>query len=65
MPFGGGARMCPGENLAKLEMAIFLHHIILNYELEIADHEDHPMCLPYVEYPKGLPIRLHASQIFK
>ncbi|PKU84644.1 Cytochrome P450 90B1 [Dendrobium catenatum] len=65
MPFGGGARMCPGENLAKLEMAIFLHHIILSYELEIADHQDHPMCLPYVEYPKGLPIRLHASQIFK
>ncbi|XP_020598258.1 cytochrome P450 90B1-like isoform X2 [Phalaenopsis equestris] len=61
MAFGGGARKCPGENLALLEMVIFLHHAILNYEWEIAD-KDLPMHLPYLEFPKGLPLRVHATQ---
>ncbi|KAH0707442.1 hypothetical protein KY289_012518 [Solanum tuberosum] len=30
-PFGGGLRMCPGSELAKLEAAFFLHHLVLNY----------------------------------
>ncbi|KAG1335420.1 hypothetical protein COCNU_03G015390 [Cocos nucifera] len=31
MPFGGGMRQCPGEELAKLEIIVFTHHLILNY----------------------------------
>ncbi|KAI4372649.1 hypothetical protein MLD38_010852 [Melastoma candidum] len=34
LPFGAGSRLCPGNDLAKLEIAIFLHHFILNYRLE-------------------------------
>ncbi|KAL3833003.1 hypothetical protein ACJIZ3_007739 [Penstemon smallii] len=34
LPFGGGGRLCPGNDLAKLETSIFLHHFLLNYELE-------------------------------
>lgn len=34
LPFGAGSRMCPGNDLAKLEIAIFLHHFLLNYRLE-------------------------------
>lgn len=30
-PFGGGMRLCPGTDLAKLEATIFLHHLVLNY----------------------------------
>ena len=29
--FGGGQRLCPGADLAKLETAFFLHHLVLNY----------------------------------
>ncbi|CAA2989472.1 ent-kaurenoic acid oxidase 1 [Olea europaea subsp. europaea] len=32
LPFGGGSRLCPGNDLAKLEIAIFLHYFLLNYE---------------------------------
>ncbi|XP_039062713.1 cytochrome P450 724B1-like [Hibiscus syriacus] len=31
MPFGGGPRLCPGADLAKVEIAFFLHHLVLNY----------------------------------
>ncbi|MED6200488.1 hypothetical protein PIB30_085596 [Stylosanthes scabra] len=32
-PFGVGTRMCPGRDLLKIEMLIFLHHFVLNYKL--------------------------------
>ncbi|KAB2070642.1 hypothetical protein ES319_A08G168800v1 [Gossypium barbadense] len=34
LPFGAGSRICPGADLAKLEISIFLHYFLLNYELE-------------------------------
>ncbi|KAL1827147.1 hypothetical protein ACET3Z_005559 [Daucus carota] len=34
MPFGAGSRLCPGMNLAKLEICIFLHYFLLHYKLE-------------------------------
>lgn len=34
LPFGAGTRLCPGNDLAKMEIAVFLHHFILNYQLE-------------------------------
>ncbi|KAL2348255.1 hypothetical protein Fmac_002255 [Flemingia macrophylla] len=34
LPFGLGSRFCPGSDLAKLEITIFLHHFLLNYRME-------------------------------
>ncbi|KAJ1427963.1 Cytochrome P450 [Sesbania bispinosa] len=34
LPFGAGSRLCPGSDLAKLEISVFLHHFLLNYKLE-------------------------------
>ncbi|KAL3497713.1 hypothetical protein ACH5RR_040445 [Cinchona calisaya] len=34
IPFGAGSRLCPGADLAKLEISIFLHYFLLNYRLE-------------------------------
>ncbi|CAL5184208.1 unnamed protein product [Lathyrus oleraceus] len=34
LPFGAGTRLCPGNDLAKMEIAVFLHHFTLNYRLE-------------------------------
>ena len=57
MPFGGGPRLCTGSELAKLEMAIFIHHLVLKYHWELAD-SDQAFAYPYLDFPKGLPIRI-------
>ncbi|KAF5446075.1 hypothetical protein F2P56_031734 [Juglans regia] len=34
LPFGAGSRLCPGNDLAKLEISIFLHYFLLHYQME-------------------------------
>ncbi|KVI02866.1 cytochrome P450 [Cynara cardunculus var. scolymus] len=57
MPFGGGPRLCTGSELAKLEMAIFIHHLVLKYEWKLVE-SDQAFAYPYLDFPKGLPIRI-------
>ncbi|KAE8695364.1 Cytochrome P450 90B1 [Hibiscus syriacus] len=57
MPFGGGPRLCAGTELAKLEMAVFIHHLVLKCQWELAD-TDEAFAFPFVDFPKGLPIRV-------
>ncbi|GMJ11855.1 ENT-KAURENOIC ACID OXYDASE 1, cytochrome P450, family 88, subfamily A, polypeptide 3 [Hibiscus trionum] len=47
LPFGAGSRLCPGNDLAKLEIAIFLHHFLLNYRLERVNPESRVRYLPH------------------
>ncbi|KAG8384000.1 hypothetical protein BUALT_Bualt04G0072400 [Buddleja alternifolia] len=55
LPFGGGPRLCAGSELAKLEMALFIHHLVLNFEWTLAQ-SDEAVAFPFVDFPKGLPI---------
>ncbi|KAL5746930.1 hypothetical protein ACOSP7_023919 [Xanthoceras sorbifolium] len=57
-PFGGGSRSCPGSDLAKVEVAFFLHHLVQNFRLRTEDDEDQPMAYPYVEFQGGLVLNV-------
>ncbi|GJN01131.1 hypothetical protein PR202_ga18370 [Eleusine coracana subsp. coracana] len=49
LPFGLGARLCPGNDLAKLEISVFLHHFLLGYKLTRAN----PKCrIRYLPHPR-------------
>ncbi|XP_073038911.1 ent-kaurenoic acid oxidase 2-like [Primulina eburnea] len=47
IPFGAGSRLCPGNDLAKIEIAIFLHYFVLNYKLERQNPASPLMYLPH------------------
>ncbi|KAJ0026418.1 hypothetical protein Pint_07949 [Pistacia integerrima] len=38
--FGSGPRMCPGINLAKLEISIFIHHLVCKYKWTPLEKDD-------------------------
>ncbi|KAA3485097.1 abscisic acid 8'-hydroxylase 3-like [Gossypium australe] len=38
--FGSGPRMCPGMNLAKLEICIFIHHLVCKYKWRPLEKDD-------------------------
>ncbi|KAJ9152821.1 hypothetical protein P3X46_026340 [Hevea brasiliensis] len=60
VPFGGGPRLCPGAELAKVEIAFFLHHLVLCYRWEIKADE-FPVAYPYVEFRKGLLLEIEPA----
>ncbi|KAL8515125.1 hypothetical protein ACS0TY_014000 [Phlomoides rotata] len=38
--FGSGPRMCPGINLAKLEISVFIHHLVCRYRWTALEKDD-------------------------
>ncbi|CAH8386707.1 unnamed protein product [Eruca vesicaria subsp. sativa] len=40
MPFGSGVHACPGNELAKLQILIFLHHLVSKFRWEVVGGEE-------------------------
>nr|CAD1832855.1 unnamed protein product [Ananas comosus var. bracteatus] len=59
MPYGGGPRLCAGSELAKLEMAVFLHYLVLKFSWELAE-PDQALAHPFLDFQKGLPIKVYS-----
>ncbi|XP_054785533.1 abscisic acid 8'-hydroxylase 3-like [Prosopis cineraria] len=38
--FGSGPRMCPGMNLAKLEICVFIHQLVIRYKWKPLEKDD-------------------------
>ncbi|PPD81984.1 hypothetical protein GOBAR_DD21067 [Gossypium barbadense] len=55
-PFGGGQRLCPGLELSRLEISIFLHHLVTTYRW--VAQEDEIIYFPTVKMKKKLPIKV-------
>ncbi|KAG2317858.1 hypothetical protein Bca4012_068841 [Brassica carinata] len=53
-PFGGGQRLCPGLDLARLEASIFLHHLVTRFRWTA--EADTIINFPTVHMKNKLPI---------
>ncbi|KAG4109853.1 hypothetical protein ERO13_D13G012600v2 [Gossypium hirsutum] len=64
LPFGAGSRLCPGNDLAKLEIAIFLHNFLLNYELDRVNPESRVLYLPHTRAADNCLARIKRHNTF-
>ncbi|KAG6557728.1 hypothetical protein Mapa_000494 [Marchantia paleacea] len=63
-PFGGGPRACPGSEFAKMEILLFLHHLLRNFKWSLVDPNEKVIRNPMPQTPKGTPIYIYSSKNF-
>uniref|UniRef100_A0A1J3GLC5 Cytochrome P450 708A2 n=1 Tax=Noccaea caerulescens TaxID=107243 RepID=A0A1J3GLC5_NOCCA len=60
MAFGGGARLCAGAEFARLQMAIFIHHLVTKYDFSLIEKTDIART-PLLRFSKPISIRISVS----
>ncbi|KAL5568556.1 hypothetical protein UlMin_025131 [Ulmus minor] len=56
-PFGGGPRLCPGYELGRVTLSVFLHHLVTRISWEVAE-EDKLVFFPTTRTQKRYPINV-------
>ncbi|KAJ6806264.1 abscisic acid 8'-hydroxylase 3 [Iris pallida] len=62
LPFGNGAHACPGNELAKLEILVVIHHLVTKYRLEIFGSHNEVQHSPFPVPKDGLLARLRSER---
>ncbi|KAI9200586.1 hypothetical protein LWI28_010130 [Acer negundo] len=57
MPFGSGVHACPGNELAKLEMLVLVHHLVSKFRWEVVGSQNGIQYGPFPVPLQGLPAR--------
>ncbi|KAL9269219.1 Beta-amyrin 28-monooxygenase-like protein, partial [Drosera capensis] len=63
VPFGGGPRMCPGRDYARLEILVFIHNIVKRFKWEKIVADERIVIDPFPRPTHRLPIRLLPHKI--
>lgn len=62
MPFGNGTHSCPGNELAKLEILVLVHHLTTKYRWSMMGPQNGIQYGPFALPQNGLPIKLSLKQ---
>ncbi|KAK2373400.1 abscisic acid 8'-hydroxylase CYP707A2 [Trifolium repens] len=62
MPFGSGVHACPGNELAKLEILVLLHHLTTKYRWSVEGTKNGIQYGPFALPQNGLPITLYPKK---
>nr|KYP36156.1 Abscisic acid 8'-hydroxylase 1 [Cajanus cajan] len=62
MPFGNGTHACPGNELAKLEILVLLHHLTTKYRWSAIGAKNGIQYGPFALPQNGLPITLYSKK---
>ncbi|XP_074295376.1 abscisic acid 8'-hydroxylase 4-like [Silene latifolia] len=57
MPFGYGSHACPGNEVAKLMILIFIHHLVTQFRWEVVGSKEGVQYMPFPVPEKGLPAK--------
>ncbi|XP_004308373.1 PREDICTED: beta-amyrin 28-oxidase-like, partial [Fragaria vesca subsp. vesca] len=62
VPFGGGPRMCPGKENARVQILVFIYNLVTRYKWEMV-FPDEKMVADLVPYTThGLPLHLFSRK---
>lgn len=62
MPFGNGVHSCPGNELAKLNMLILIHHLVTKYRWEVVGYQNGIQYSPFPVPLHGLPTKFWRNE---
>ncbi|GAB2235506.1 hypothetical protein Droror1_Dr00025931 [Drosera rotundifolia] len=62
LPFGNGVHSCPGNELAKLEILVLLHHLTTKYRWTIKGPQNEIQYGPFALPQNGLPIEFSLKK---
>ncbi|KAL4576038.1 hypothetical protein LXL04_012128 [Taraxacum kok-saghyz] len=63
VPFGGGCHLCPGKEFARLEILVFMYHLVRKFKLKKAIPNEHIIFdLLQPKLANGLPIHLYPHK---
>ncbi|KAK9713526.1 hypothetical protein RND81_06G032900 [Saponaria officinalis] len=57
MPFGYGSHACPGNEVAKLLIIIFIHHLVTQFRWEVMGSHEGVQYAPFPIPERGLPAK--------
>ncbi|CAM0878680.1 unnamed protein product [Alopecurus aequalis] len=63
LAFGGGPRMCPGMDLAKIETLVMMHYLVRQFTWKLSCKDNTFTCNPLPSTLHGLPIELKRKTV--
>ncbi|KAK2968519.1 hypothetical protein RJ640_007436 [Escallonia rubra] len=62
VPFGGGPRMCPGNEYARIVILVFMHNVVTKFRWEKLLPNEKVVHTAVPTMAHGLPVRLHPHK---